>query len=72
MRSTKMITLKAGSVVSVCKVDSDKKWSKHVMRKTLTFENEYKTRDTYGSSGAVIYRHGDWLILTRRAGPLVS
>ena len=56
-----------GMLVSVCKVDDvNRRWKPHRMRKRLKFREEYKTRECRGSSGAVIFRYKEYLILTRR------
>lgn len=57
----------SGTTVSICKVDDeDRRWKSHTTKRDLLFTNEHRDGSTYGSSGAVIFKEGDWLILTRR------
>ena len=62
-----MFKIEPNTVVSVCRVDDqDRQWRAHVTRKPLRFNAEYRTADVHGSSGAAVFKEGDWLILTRR------
>ena len=36
------------------------------MQRDLAFFGEYRDDRTYGNSGAIVLKNGDWLILTRR------
>jgi len=59
--------LPAGTLVSICREDDEnRRWVPHTTRIPLKFWNEHKTRDCRGTSGAVIFRHMGYLILTRR------
>lgn len=59
----------SGTEVSVCSSLRERgphnPWRSHVTRVDLTL-SEYRTQDTHGSSGAIIFAKGDWLILTRK------
>lgn len=60
-----MIRLPAGLLVSVAKVsDPCRSWKPHRLRRDVDAV-EYRTEDVFGSSGALIVRENDWLILTR-------
>ena len=56
----------AGTVVSICRHDDPKRqWRAHKTRRPL-LQPEYRTDNVYGSSGAILIREGDWLVLLRR------
>ena len=58
--------LEKGRQVSVCRIsDANRSWEAHTMRTTIDAK-EYRTKDVFGSSGAIILHYGGWLILTRR------
>ena len=60
------LTLPAGTTVSVARVDDPaRRWRAHRTRRRLAFVGEYRTPQVRGSSGAVVFREGEWLILTR-------
>lgn len=57
----------AGTVVAICRVDDeDRRWKPHTLRRDLQFEDEYRSEACFGTGKAVIYREGEWLILTTR------
>jgi len=59
--------LPKGTKVSICKVsDSRRRWKPYTTTKDLTFYWEYRTEEVRGNSGAVVFKDGDWFLLTRR------
>lgn len=55
-----------GTLLSVCRTDDARRqWHPHTTHRELVFDAAYRTREVHGSSGAVVFRYGDWLILTR-------
>lgn len=56
-----------GTLVSVCKVsEKHRPWKAHETRKPLTFEREVRTKEVFGSNGAIIFEQDGYYILTRR------
>ena len=64
-----MTIIPIGTIVSVCRYDDhDRQWMAHTIRRELRFSSEHCTDECRGQDGAVIFKEGNWLILTKRKG----
>lgn len=60
-----MYLITAGTMLSIARVnDPCRRWIAHTTRKELRFSREERG-EVRGSSGAVVFREGEWYLLTR-------
>jgi hypothetical protein len=65
---TTVYTLPKGTDVSIClKSDKDKQWQGYTTKKELADMKPYESKQTKGSSGALIFHVGKWLILVKKS-----